>query len=63
MEFIKYMKTLEDVDKSDGAEFVRDLQVGDEVGVWGRGISHGIVDDTGVVAVIEDVKVSVFWEV
>lgn len=62
MEFIKYVKKLEDVDKSDGAEFVRGLQVGDEVGVWGRGLSHGIVDDIGDVAVIEDVKVSVFWE-
>ena len=62
MEFIKYVKKLEDVDQSDGAEFVRGLQVGDEVGVWGRGLSHGIVDDIGDVAVIEDVKVSVFWE-
>ena len=34
-----------------------------EVGVWSRGTSHGMVDRTGNVAVIEGVKVSVFWEI
>lgn len=40
-----------------GAEFVRALRVGDEIGVWSR------VNESGYVTVIEDVRVTVFWEI
>ena len=41
----------------DGADFVRALRVGDEIGVRSR------ISESGYVAVIEDVRVTVFWEV
>ena len=40
-----------------GAEFVRALKVGDEIGVWSR------VNESGYLTVIEGVSVTVFWEV
>ncbi|KAF6233146.1 hypothetical protein HO173_008690 [Letharia columbiana] len=66
-EFAKVMKDLDVVDRRDRAEFVRGLQVGDEVGVWPRVTNHGWINgsETGsdTVTVIEGVRVTVFWEV
>ena len=63
MDFIKFGKKLDQRDRTDGVEFLRALQVGNEVRVWSGGISHGMVDGTGNVAMIEGVEVSVFWEI
>ena len=63
MELIKHLKSLDERDTIDGAEFVMALEVGDEAGVWSRVMNNdligGVVDP---VTVIEGVRVGVFWE-
>ena len=56
-DFDKFSQGLDGVDRRDGAEFVRALRVGDEIGVWSR------VKESDSVLVIEGVRLTVLWEV
>ena len=56
-EIVDFVKGLDDVGRRDGAEFMRALQVGDEVGGWSR------VNPSDNVTVMEGVRVTLFWEV
>ncbi|KAM0800061.1 hypothetical protein BDR22DRAFT_889726 [Usnea florida] len=63
MQLIQYFDSFEARYRMDGAKFVRNLEMGDEIGVWSRVTNkdsmEGFVDP---VVVIEGVRVSVFWE-
>lgn len=56
-EFLEYVKRLAEEDRRDEVAFVRALRAGDEIGVWAR------VNETGYMAMIEGVRMTVFWEV
>lgn len=58
-----FVKGLDDMDRRDGTESVRTLQVGDEVGVRSGVMNHGWVNGSGDVTVIEGVRLTVFREV
>ena len=59
----QYFDSFEKRYTMDGAKFVRNLEMGDEIGIWPRVTNKdsvgGLVDP---VVVIEGVRVSVFWE-
>ena len=61
--YIKAFDFYDAKDRLEGTEFVRRLQVGDQVGVWSMGLGHGTVNGIENVAMIEGVRVTVSWEV
>ena len=62
-EYVDFEKGWCDLDIRNGAESVRSLRVGDEVGVWSGVMNHGWANGSDNVMVIEGVRVTVFWEV